>query len=303
MMNRNILVLLLLLFSAVSCRKDFNEINTNPFNPTQTSMEALFNGVLASLPLSWNEQFYMHNETLYELTQQGALISHAWPNIRIGVDEVWDNYYTTLRNIRALEERFDQYDGSQEELDNVRAMLKIVTAYKTFKVTDLFGDMPFFDAGRGGQSNEFLRPQYDRQEAIYKHLLSELEWAVAHIHLEPNTPAGKPYYSFRQFDTVLKSDLSRWRRWANSMRLRHAMRMVEKDPDFAGKIIKTVFDNLRAITGRSMNIRVCGWALRSGIKWRCTILSTAAVLSTRVHLCFLNPIIRTNGVLSRIIPV
>ena len=161
-MKRNFSQLLILAALAIlpaGCRKDFDEINKNPFYPTQTSMEALFNGILSSMPLGWNEQFYLNNETLYELTQQGALIAHAWPNIRIGVDEVWNNYYSTLRNIRALEERFDQYDGQQDELDVVRAQLKILLAYKTFKVTDLFGDMPFFNAGRGGSGSDFLRPE------------------------------------------------------------------------------------------------------------------------------------------------
>ncbi len=253
----------LLLLTTFSCRKDFEEINTNPFNPTQTSMEALFNGVLSSLQLGWSEQFYLHNETLYDLTQQGALIAHAWPNTQIGVDEVWNNYYSTLRNIRALEERFDKYAGSQDELDNVRAMLKIVLAYKTFKVTDLFGDIPFFDAGRGGQAVAFLRPKYDRQEEIYRFLLSELEWAATHIHLEPNTPDGKPFYSFRQFDTVLKSDMNRWRRFANSLRLRHAMRMVEKDPNFSGKIIQDIFENNLPVVQRGQEI--CLWPRQLGI--------------------------------------
>jgi hypothetical protein len=263
-MRKPLLLLLFLLFAA-SCRKDFEEVNTNPFNPTQTSMEALFNGILASLQLGWSEQFYLHNETLYDLTQQGALISHAWPNIRIGVDEVWDNYYTTLRNVRALEERFDQYAGSQEELDNVRAMLKIVLAYKTFKVTDLFGDMPFFDAGRGGQATEFLRPKYDRQEDIYKFLLSELEWADAHIHLEPNTPGGAAYYSFRQFDTVLKSDLTKWRRWANSMRLRYGMRVAEKDPALAEQTIRKVLENKRPVVENGQDI--CLWPRDLGVQF------------------------------------
>ena len=261
--NRLLFLLLFLFFTGTSCRKDFEEINTNPFNPTQTSMEALFNGVLASLPLGWNEQFYLHNETLYDLTQQGALIARAWPNIRIGVDEVWDNYYTTLRNVRALEQRFDQYAGSQEELDNVRAILKIVLAYKTFKVTDLFGDIPFFGAGRGSEAGEALRPKYDKQEAIYRFLLSDLEWAATHLHLEPNTPGGRPYYSFRQFDTLLKSDLNAWRRWANAMRLRHAMRMAEKDPAFAGKIIKDIVENKQPIVQSGQEI--CLWPRQMGI--------------------------------------
>lgn len=255
--------ILILLAGTQSCRKDFETINTNPFNPTQTSMEALFNGVLASLPLGWNEQFYLHNETLYDLTQQGALIARAWPNTRIGIDEVWDNYYATLRNIRALEQRFDAYPGSQEELDNVRAMLKIVLAYKTFKVTDLFGDIPFFGAGRGSEAGEALRPAYDKQEDIYRFLLSELEWAVNHLHLEPNTTGGQPFYSFRQFDTLLKSDLAMWRRWANALRLRHAMRMADKDPVFAGNIIKEIIDQKQPVLQSGQEI--CLWPRQMGI--------------------------------------
>lgn len=253
----------LLLALAPACRKDFEEINTNPYSPTQTSMEALFNGVLASLPLGWNEQFYLHNETLYDLTQQGALISRAWPNIRIGVDEVWDNYYSTLRNIRALEQRFDAYQGDPAELDNVRAQLKILLAYKTFKVTDLFGDMPFFNAGKGSQGAETLRPQYDKQEDIYRHLLDELKWAAEHIHFEPNTPGGKPYYSFGQFETLLKNDLRQWQRWANAMRLRHAMRVVEKDPTLAGEVVKAVVEqNLPVVQSGK---EICLWPRRMGI--------------------------------------
>ncbi len=263
MFKYKIIAILMCILPAVSCRKDFDEINKNPFSPTQTSMEALFNGVLASLPLGWNEQFYMHNETLYDLTQQGALIAKSWPNTRIGIDEVWDNYYNTLRNIRALEDRFDQYAGSPEELDNIRAILKIVTAYKTFKVTDLFGDIPYSEAGRGGQGTTYLRPKYDRQEDIYKSLLADLEWAVTHIHLEPNTPAGKPYYSFGQYETLFKSDLTRWRKWANSMRLRHAMRIVEKEPALAAQIIGDVLTNNLPIIQPGQE--VCLWPRQMGL--------------------------------------
>jgi hypothetical protein len=262
-MKKTPLLLLLFLLPVVACRKDFEQVNTNPFNPSQTSMEALFNGVISTLPLGWNEQFYLHNETLYDLTQQGALIAKAWPNIRIGVDEVWESYYSALRNIRALEDRFDQYPGAPEEMDNVRAMLKILLAYKTFKVTDLFGDIPFSEAGKGNQGLDLLRPKYDRQEDIYRTLLTDLQWAVEHIHLEANTPAGKPYYSFRQFDTFLKSDLTRWRRFANSLRLRHAMRMVEKDPEFAGQIIQDIFGKNQPIIQAGQE--VCLWPRDMGI--------------------------------------
>ena len=167
--------LLTLLFS--SCTKDFEEINKNPFAPTQTDIGPLFNTVVESLKLGWNEQFYMHNERLYEITQQAAKTAIGFDNVTIGTEEMWANYYTALAHIREIEKRLDEMEIEEEALNNVRAQLKILLAYKTFRLTDLFGDIPFFDAGRGFESLDFARPKFDTQEEIYKYLMEELKWA------------------------------------------------------------------------------------------------------------------------------
>ena len=246
-MKKNIIAIAFLLVFA-NCEKGFEDINKNPYSPTETSMEALFNGVVSSLQLGWSEQFYVHNEKLYEATQLGALTAHAWLNTAIGIDEIWNNYYASLKNIREIERRFTAFEaagGSAEELKNVRAMLKILTAYKTFYVTDLFGDMPFSDAGRGIEDLKYLRPKYDSQEFIYKTLLDDLKWAAENIETNPTATAanGKIFYSFGNFDALFKSDMKKWQRFANSLRLRYAMRMVEKDRAAAEPIVADVLGN------------------------------------------------------------
>jgi hypothetical protein len=263
---KKILLLVLFVASLFGCEKNFEAINENPYNPTETSMEALFNGVIASLPLGWNEQFYVHNEKLYEASQLGALTAHAWLNTGIGIDEIWNNYYATLKNIREIERRFELFKekgGTEEELKNVRAMLKIITAYKTFYMTDLFGDIPFFDAGRGIEGLEFLRPQYDTQESIYKSLLEDLRWADAQIETNPFVTAanGKPLYSFGSFDALFKSNMQRWRQFANALRLRYAMRMVEKDRAYAEPIIAEIIQQQKPLVKKGGEIVVSPRAL------------------------------------------
>ena len=172
-----------------ACTKDFEKINQNPFFPTTTDVGPLFNSVLESLQLGWEEQFYLHNETLYGITQQAALTAATFQNISIGTENAWQRYYFALANIRELERRFDEWEGEPQALDNVRAQVKIVLAYKTFRLTDLFGDMPFFDAGRGFQSLEFIEPKFDSQESVYKFLLEELAWANEHINTLPDPVA------------------------------------------------------------------------------------------------------------------
>ncbi|MBK8493169.1 MAG: SusD/RagB family nutrient-binding outer membrane lipoprotein [Saprospirales bacterium] len=240
-----LLALTTLFLFASSCEKDFEKINQNPYYPTQTDIGPLFNSVIESLQLGWNEQFYLHNETLYAITEQAALTAATFQNITIGTEEVWRRYYSSLSNIRELERRFDAWEGDPEALNNVKAQLKIVLAYKTFRVTDLFGDMPFFDAGKGFESLDYLEPKFDEQEAIYKFLLEELEWANAHINLlpDPVTSTGEAYVSFGDFDNLFDGDLLLWKKFANSLRLRYALRIVEKDPAFAEPIIRDVLEN------------------------------------------------------------
>lgn len=229
----------------VSCEKDFAEINRNPFNPTQTEMGPLFNTVVSSLQLGWDEQFYLHNETLYGVTQQAALTAETFQNISIGTEDVWTNYYRALAHIREIEARLDAMDIEPEAQNNVRGMLKTVLAYKTFRLTDLFGDIPFFEAGKGFESLDYVRPPFDAQEEIYKHLLTELEWVADHVNTFPNpeTANGTSYLNFDGFDHLFNGNMLLVVKMANALRLRHAMRMVEKEPAFAEPIIKDILEN------------------------------------------------------------
>lgn len=240
-----IVVIIILTITQISCDKDFETINVNPSQPTSTFMEALFNGVIESLQLTWDGQFYVDNEVLYPITQLGALTGNEWPSTALGIDAIWNNYYETLKNIRELENRYEAYPGDQEELVNVIAMTKIIKAYKTFIITDLFGDIPYSQAGKGNQDLDLLKPKYDSQASIYKSLLKDLQWANENINENPAALAtnGEPLYTFGAYDALLGSNMTSWKKFANSLALRHAMRMIEVDRSFAEPIIENILTN------------------------------------------------------------
>src|SRR5436190_21394852 len=144
-------VLAILLFFLAGCKKDFEEINKNPNGFTQASDGALFNATISSLRTGYNEQLYVNVSQLYKEGQQTALPRVRWNNYTLGTEEIWSNYYTTLPNFRELEKRFSALDTSAPEVRNMIAIVKIVLACKTFKVADLFGDIPFSQAGYGFQ--------------------------------------------------------------------------------------------------------------------------------------------------------
>ncbi len=230
-----------------SCKKDFDEINKNPNGFTSASDGSLFNAVISSMKSGWNEQLYVNNSVLLKETQQASLSQVRWNNYTIGTEEIWSNYYTALPNLRELENRWKSLDTSSHAIQNMIAMEKIVLAYKTFKVTDLFGDIPFSEAGYGYLDASKLHPSFDSQESIYKHLLEELEWAANHI--DPAANNQEPYLTFKSFDNLFFGDLLKWQKFANSLRLRYAIRMADKEPQLAGTIVQDILLNFKPCFG------------------------------------------------------
>lgn len=224
-----------------SCRKDFEEINKNPNGFTSASDGSLFNAALRSLQPEWNEQLYVNLSVLQLQTQQIALPQVRWVNYTLGTEAIWNNYYTTLPILRELDKRINEQNISQAETKNMQAMMKVVLALKTFKVSDLFGDIPYSEAGYGFQDATQTHPKFDSQQEIYKSLLDELKWCQDNIN---DTAVNRdPFLTFKKFDNLFYGDMKKWRKLTNSLRLRYAMRMVNKEPISAAQIIKDIIEN------------------------------------------------------------
>ena len=252
-------------------------MNQDPFSPTGTTIEALFNGVVSSLQQSMNEQFYLQNEIWYPETELGALTSESWGNSQIGTSNVWSDYYLMLANIRELEKRFDAYDEEQSDpsvCDKVRAQLNILKAYQTFKVTDIFGDMPYSQAGRiweDASSQAMMKPKWDTQESIYKSLLEELVWSRDVLHSYSSTTAnGNEYYKL-PYDVLLNNDYTLWAEFANSLILRHGLRMYDKEPDYATPLLveayNFIYSKISSSGGVATGGGICLWPSVLGTSW------------------------------------
>jgi len=246
----SLLIFCALLMIQTSCTKDFEEINTPIDLYTTASDGSLLLGIENSLIRPSNELFYVNNEVLYKQTQMGALTKEAWGNYNIGTENIWNNYYTVMPNVRELERRFALADASPE-LNNMKAIVKILLAYKTFKVTDLFGDIPFSEAGYGYLDDQKLYPKFDTQRAIYLFLLDELKWCEDNIDLTATT--AEPYATFKSYDILFNGDMLMWKKFANSLRLRYAMRMYDKEPALAAVHVKEIIEqNKKVLVGMDL---------------------------------------------------
>lgn len=222
------------------CTKDFEETNTDPFKPTSTSENFIFNSVLGSIPEgAYNTFLYLYMDTYTPVSQLMARIDQPddprRPVSTIGIGAAWGSYYGVLKNIRDIEKKLAE-KSDQAAVANKLALLKIIYAYYSLRATDQYGDMPFTQAGLGfSGENQVIYAPYDAQDVIYKACLDNLKWAVDNLNL-----AGTGQESYGASETFLKNDYTKWAKLANALRLRYALRMVDKDAAYAKTVIQEV---------------------------------------------------------------
>ncbi|MCD8540878.1 MAG: SusD/RagB family nutrient-binding outer membrane lipoprotein [Leadbetterella sp.] len=230
-MKKSIKIGLLALLSVAtfSCKEGFEEINAAWDKPTEASTPEIFNAVVSSLPLTAGEQSVM-NSWIYPITQQAVVSTggaYPYDNAR---NAVWQNFYFTLANIRILEDRISK-EANPSSYNNVSAMLKTINAYKAFKATNYFGDMPYTEAGYAALTEEkgsqVYKAAYDTQPAIYKAILDDLNWAI------DNFSTSGSQFSLGSYETLLDGNIEHWVRFANSLRLYIALTAYDKDQALA----------------------------------------------------------------------
>jgi hypothetical protein len=90
------------------------------------------------------------------------------------------------------------------------------------RITDAFGDIPYTEGGKG-KSQNILRPNYDTQEFIYGDMIKRLGNSISILK------NADPAMAYPNSDPLFNNDLNKWIRFANSVRLRLAMRIRDAD--------------------------------------------------------------------------
>ena len=131
---------------------------------------------------------------------------------------IWDQYYSVgIKNL------VDAIHNSKD-MPNTNAALRIHRVYLMSILTDTYGDIPCSEAGLGfieGISN----PKYDKQEDIYNWFFAELKDCVAQLGTGSDRISGDV--------TSLNGDTDLWKKYANSLILRFAMRISDVNPALA----------------------------------------------------------------------
>jgi hypothetical protein len=131
---------------------------------------------------------------------------------------------------------------------NTREAARILRAFLFFRLVDYYGNVPYSNALQG---IEFVfTPTYDTDQSIYAALLTELEQARDAISTS-NADEG-----FASADMYFKGDITKWKKWANSMILRYAMRISNVDPGNAATYVNSALTAPGVMTSNDDNVWV-----------------------------------------------
>lgn len=144
----------------------------------------------------------------------------------------WNGMYASvLKELDAAKELVEGEDITAAIKNNKKAILDVMSTQVYAFLTDGFGSVPYTEA-----LTDVSNPVYDSQEVIYKGILKTLEDAKNSFNASSS--------SFSSGEIIYNGDISSWIKLTNSLMLRYAMRIVDKDPVTADKYVKMAGTNL-----------------------------------------------------------
>lgn len=228
----------LLLASGAACTGNFDEINRKEYEVTKEeqgrenyNIGSTLRG-LQGLVVPTEEHLYQFIEALAAgpfagyfgttLTRTDKFETYNpsvdWQDKTFG--DIFTKSYPLYR---------DLLDKSDEPV--ALALAKLLRVAIMHRVTDMYGPIPYSKV-IDKQGSVSLNVPYDSQEDVYKQMLKELN-EVTDV-LKENLSLGTE--AFRKFDDVYFGDLSKWYKYANSLKLRMAIRMAYVAPTTAQQV-------------------------------------------------------------------
>ena len=232
------------LIAISSCIGKFEEYNTHPTDPNPDDMTiaekvaVLFPGML----------YMMHNvqENDNQMIEQmvgaqyGGYMSttNAWNNKNFGTFNPTADWIEIpfVRTFPGFYTNYLQVKRITESKGYIFALANIIRVAVMLRITDTYGPIPYSKVG-----DVQLAVEYDPVRDVYHHMINDLNNSIAELKTLSKEPRVR-INPVADFDLVYNGDFTKWIRFANSLKLRIAVRIGLVDPDYAIEVIDSAFD-------------------------------------------------------------
>ncbi|MBX2944213.1 MAG: SusD/RagB family nutrient-binding outer membrane lipoprotein [Cyclobacteriaceae bacterium] len=213
---RNFTLIFTLLFVVTSCDKDFEDINTNPNVPTSVTPDLLLSGVIRNTLNNQIGEAWGIGNIVVQHTAKIQFVNedrYLW-NEQNGL---WNTVFGNMRNLQAV---IDFAERAEPVQNNYLGVALILKSWMFSLATDAYGDIPYSEATKAKQG--IYQPKYDTQELIYDGILADLKRANEILGTSSEALAGDLLYGGGAASII------KWRKLANSLRLRYLMRISDR---------------------------------------------------------------------------
>ena len=253
------LLLAVMLLGMAACTGDFADINRNPNEVTDEQLQANNYKIgtnlktLQGLVVPTQEHMYQFLESLVGGPYAGYIGATV---------DTWQNKFETFNAsadwrkwpfVNVISETYPAYRAIINGTDDVtaHALAAVCRIAIMQRVTDSYGPIPYTQIM--ADKTESLEVAYDTQQEAYAAMFEELDAAIASLEDNLTLPSD----AFGRYDGVYAGNIAQWLKFANSLKLRMAMRLTYVDEAtartkaseaIAGGVITTNADNARMQT-------------------------------------------------------
>jgi hypothetical protein len=235
---KNIGLTVLACFALSSCDEaKLTELNVNKNASTDIDLSYLLaygqTRVAGSRYESWRTNL-IYSSTMI---QHNATLQGYWSGDKYYYNAqysgaYWERHFTDA--IKNLTNVVDKTEGDPKRV-NLNSFAKIMRAFDLHKITDLYGDIPYAQAGRGLDAEENWFPTYDPQQEVYAQIVADVKSARDAMSASADQLGDQ--------DILYKGDVAKWKKFANAFLMRVAMRMSNVDPATAKAIFTEAASN------------------------------------------------------------
>ena len=229
------------LIALSACTGKFEEINKNPYDVTAEQMKRDGYNVGASLI---GLQSFVIPVNLHLNQFQECLAGCAFAGYMASTPE-WTARFATYNapvdwNRAPFNDLITGIYPYREQLlavtkdPTVLALAELFRIASMHRVTDTYGPIPYSQMTGSG-----LTSAYDSQEAVYLNMLKDLDEVINTLY--ENRFYDASYYA--KYDNVYGGNLINWIKFANSLKLRMAMRIVYVNPTWAQQVAESALAN------------------------------------------------------------
>ncbi|MEI6950431.1 SusD/RagB family nutrient-binding outer membrane lipoprotein [Paraflavisolibacter sp. H34] len=249
---KKLLLYSLCALSLSSCQK-YLDVNDNPNNPTEVPARLLLPtttlanawangnalGRAASILVQYNAGLAGDPDNFDAYKLEGSF-SNQWNS---------EIYTVSVTNLRTIIQQSQASDPAYA------GVAKLQLAYIFSIATDLFGDVPYSQAGYG---LEILQPRYDKQRDIYLGNEAQGIQSLFNLVREGIADLDKPsvFKPNANDDLAYAGDLAKWKKMGNTMLLKLAMQVSNVAPDTTRSVINSVIAGNNYINNNSLDYQV-----------------------------------------------